>query len=217
MKRFLLVTSAVALLVSPATAANFSFTGAFGADDDVQLFNFSVGAVSTVTLLTYSYAGGTMADGTVVAAGGFDPILALFDGAGLFIDNNDDGSFPDVGVDPVTGDTYDTYFQSTLNPGNYTVAVSQFDNFFLGGIGDPISLGFSEVGNPTFTGDIWGTPGSMFIDVNGDQRTNQWAFDILNVGTASQTGNPVPEPGTLCLLGSGLLGLVVYGGYRRRA
>ena len=37
-----------------AQAANFSFTGIFTQDDDVQLFSFVVGAPSTVTLLTYS-------------------------------------------------------------------------------------------------------------------------------------------------------------------
>ena len=36
-------------------------------------------ATSTVTLQTYGYAGGTNAAGQVIAQGGFDPILALFD------------------------------------------------------------------------------------------------------------------------------------------
>lgn len=49
----------------------------------MQLFNFTVGASSTVTLVTKSYAGGILADGTVISACGFDPILTLFDSTGL--------------------------------------------------------------------------------------------------------------------------------------
>ncbi len=56
----------------PVQAADFSFRGNFSTDDEVHLFNFSVGATSTVTLKTLSYAGGTQADGTVISAGGFD-------------------------------------------------------------------------------------------------------------------------------------------------
>jgi hypothetical protein len=76
---------------SLASADNFSFTGSFVNDNDVQLFNFTVGAPSLVTLLTYSYAGGTNSAGASIARGGFDPILALFDSNGVFIDQNDDG------------------------------------------------------------------------------------------------------------------------------
>jgi hypothetical protein len=74
---------------------NFSFTGTFGADDDVQLFSFTTDGSSTVTLRSYSYAGGTQADGNVMSHGGFDPGMTLFDATGLRIgkddDNDDDG------------------------------------------------------------------------------------------------------------------------------
>ena len=48
------------LLVSgSASAADFSFTGNFTNDNEVQEFNFSVaGSPSDVTLRTWSYAGG---------------------------------------------------------------------------------------------------------------------------------------------------------------
>ncbi len=85
------VAVAVGLYAGSAQAANVSFTGSFATDDAVQLFNFSVGAPSSVTLRTYSYAGGVQANGNVVSAGGFDPILALFNSTGHLITQNDDG------------------------------------------------------------------------------------------------------------------------------
>ena len=55
--------AAILACTTPSKADNFSFTGSFAVDNDVQLFNFSVTAPSTVTLRTWSYAGGTNAAG----------------------------------------------------------------------------------------------------------------------------------------------------------
>src|SRR5690606_15868189 len=107
----------------------FTFSGMLLDDNDVLFFDFSVSETSLITLRTYSYAGGTAGDGTVVPAGGFDPILALFDGVtGNLIGQNDDGG-GNVPSDPTTGLNYDTFFQETVSPGDYTVAVSVFSNF----------------------------------------------------------------------------------------
>ena len=75
-----------------AIPTNFSFAGTFGDDDDVQLFNFTANGASTVSLVSFSYAGGTQANGNVVVRGGFDPILALFDSSGALVGQNDDSS-----------------------------------------------------------------------------------------------------------------------------
>ena len=76
---------ALSLVTSVASAADFSFTGNFAHDNDVQQFNFSVGSLSSVSLRSWSYAGGTNAAGQQIARGGFDPILALFDANGPFV------------------------------------------------------------------------------------------------------------------------------------
>src|SRR5689334_13237383 len=115
-----------------ALAADFSFTGNLADHNQVQLFNFSVAAPSTVTLRTYSYAGGVNAAGQTILRGGFDPILALFDSSGALINQNDDGGDPLVPADAVTGNHWDTFLTSNLTPGNYTVSVMQFDNFSIG-------------------------------------------------------------------------------------
>jgi hypothetical protein len=195
MKLLLRTVSAAALVIaSPAIASDFSFTGSFNDPNDVQLFNFTVGATSTVTLRTWSYAGGTNAAGQVISRGGFDPILALFDSSGNLVGQNDDGgSF--VAPDAVTGAQYDTYFSALLGPGTYTTSVMAYSNF---AVGPNLSNGFQG--------------GGSFVDATGNQRNRNWAFDILNVNGATQGGVPEPSVWAMLILGMGAIG----GAMRRR-
>ncbi len=104
---------------------------------------------------------------------------------------------------------YDTFLQAPLDPGNYTVAISQFDNFFVGGLGDNISLGFDLEGDSTFT-STFGCSNGQFCDFTSDNRTNEWAFDVLNVETAVvvEPSANVPEPASILgLLTIGTLGV----------
>ena len=187
------------LSAASAQAASFSFSGIFEGDDDVQLFDFSVGAASTVTLVSYSYAGGVQADGTIVAAGGFDPILALFDAAGNLIDQFDDGPNP-VPADPVTGLEYDTFLDIAVDAGEYTAAIMQYDNFAPANLGQA----FARQGDPFFTAGF-GCSAGQFCDAEGNNRTAAWAFDILGVDDAViPNPAPVPLPASAPLLLAGL-------------
>lgn len=213
--RVAVFAAAAILYAGSASATDVSFTGSFATDDTVQLFNFSVGALSTVSLRSYSYAGGTQANGNVVPAGGFDTILALFDATGHLITQNDDGA--GVPADPVTGAHFDTFLQSSLAAGNYTVSVMEYNNFANG---PNLANGFVRDGQGNFTA-AYGCAAAMFCDVGGHNRTNQWAFDILNVSDAVLVdrvpGNvsAVPIPAALPLLMSALAWLGFFG-YRRR-
>ncbi len=188
---------ATVLFAGSAMATDFSFSGFLDADDDVQFFNFQVGTTSNVTLLTYSYAGGTQADGNLIIEGGFDPILALFDSSGTLINSNDDGSASDVGTSAVTGSTFDTFLTATLGAGTYTVAVMQYDNFPSG---SSLSDGFTYSGQPNFTAG-YGCSNGQFCDVDGFNRSAFWAFDVLNVDDAVVVDpSPVPLPAGMPLL-----------------
>jgi len=199
---FVFFASAV---VAPAT--DFSFTGTFTSDDQLQFFQFTAPS-SSVTLKTLSYAGGTNAAGAIIAAGGFDPVLSLFDatgglvGASLLIATNDDGS--GVPTDPVTGNAFDSLLEinTLLSGGTYVLVLSQSGNFANG---PDFAGGFSEQGQGDFTPGFYGCSGTSFCDVSAAQRTGAWAVDILGVGSASS----VPEPGSVALLGTAIAGLVL--------
>lgn len=183
------------LAATAASAANFSFSGNFEHDNDVQLFSFTVSAPTSVSLRSWSYAGGTNAAGTVIARGGFDPILSLFDATGQQLREQDDAKCELVAADSVTGFCWDVFYTTTLAAGTYTASIQQYDNF---------SSSYNLADGFYYDGVAHQNFRDGFIDDADSVRDAHWAFDILNVDSAVQ----VAEPESLALVGLGLFAMV---------
>jgi MYXO-CTERM domain-containing protein len=196
-----------AAAVSTVQADSLSFQGTFSTDDQVQLFDFTLLSTATVTLQSFGYAGGTNQADTVIPPGGFDSYFTWFDSAGNQIGTDDDGldNLGCVGVGKHNGACLDAFAQPTLTAGSYTLALTVSGNDPNGSLSD----GFSQQGQGDFTAN---GPCLDFCDAFGNQDSGNWAVDIVNVSSASNSGT-APEPATMLLAGGGL---VLIGLARRR-
>lgn len=201
MIRWLLVAGLLALPTGARAAPMlWHFTGTLAGDDEVRFFALHLPGPAQVTVRTLSYAGGTDALGSIVPRGGFDPVLAVFDGAGTLLGQNDDGG-ADVPADALTGATFDAFLVLALAAGDYTLAVSQFDNLALG---PTLADGFERTGQGAFTTGF-GCPDAQpaFNDVSGVAgcgRSGAFAVEVAAL---------VPEPASAALLLAPVLALGV--------
>ena len=203
MKHFCLFSSLLLglLLCESAQASTMSYAGSFTSDDEVLLIPVQVMNAGTVTLRTFGYAGGVDAAGDTISAGGFDPVLTLYDANGSFLVTNDDGPCGVLAADPTTGNCFDAYVSLALGAGSYTLALTEADNLPAGDLSD----GFTQVGNGDFTcQEFLGQPGA-FCDASPSQRDANYEVDVTTPGGKV---SPTPEPASFVLLLTGCLLLI---------
>jgi hypothetical protein len=180
-------------------AGTVLYQGTFATDNQVALFNITANTSETITIQTYSYAGGTV-NATNFFQGGFAPTAFLFDGLGD-VQTLSNGTCGQVGQDTNTLNCDDLYFQDTLGPGTYTLALAVDDNRPIDTF---VADGFFDDGNPGFTCQEAGTTGS-FCDLTtalGTSRTGAYAIAITGADSTSGPASS-PEPGSMVLLLSG--------------
>ena len=192
------------LAVPRANAAPFTDSGTFSTDNDVVLFDITTTTAQNYTFYTTSYAGGTNADGSTTAAGGFDPVLTLFTAPapGTFVPNAVGGgsnSCTGVGTDPGTGFCEDAYFTETLDPGSYILALTEFPNYSNQTLND------FNPDNAAIISQSCGTSTS-FVDANTcTQRDGDYTVNY----TSSAVSAVTPEPPSALLVLLPLAGVIV--------
>lgn len=184
---YILFFAAMSTGVATAAVTTNQFTGNFNTGNDVFTYAFTITENTLATFETFGYAGGTLANGTTIADGGFDPTLTLFGSAfettpvtsdgGDAVGENRKSAISDYG--------WDDLITLTLAPGNYIIAVTQFDNNWNTTINSWTNLAVDT-----------------FIDSGNSPRTNAYALQV------TLEPSPVPVPAAMWLFGSGLFGLL---------
>lgn len=194
-------------------AATISLTGTLSTPESTLVYSFALAAAGDVTLQTYGFGGGVNAANSTIAAGGFDPFVGLFSGAGnsaVFLDGTADNlsnylsepsACPPAGlvqIGRVAGQCGDVTLQFTgLAPGTYTVVLSDAGytpNAVYEAPGGTLGDGFSDL-----------TGGSLPLQTcydpnNCNTDTANWALDITTPTSTAAT----PEPASFVLAGIGL-------------
>jgi hypothetical protein len=181
MKTLKAVIVIAGLAAGSVSARDFSFVGSIQSNE-VQPFFFSVTSPSMVTLETLSNAGGTNASGTIIAGGGFDPIITLFDAiSGNEITYSDDGP-----------SGLDSFIETYLDSGNYLATVTRYSNFAIG---------------PSLSDGFWG---NNFSGQDSHYALDILNVSNAALGVSFNSVSPIPEPQTYAMLlaGLGLFGFV---------
>ncbi len=145
--------------------------------------DFTVSATASMNAITISYGGGVNGAGQIVAQGGFEPYLSLFDAGGNFLASTFVGTTCPAGANTNTlsGQCFDVSMDGgTLTPGSYQIAISAFENMPLAenSGGGTLAGGFTCLGNLNDGEDL------------------HYAFDVVLTSPS-----PVPEPITSWLPG----------------
>lgn len=221
---------AVCLLSDTANGSTvyLSDSGTLASPQSVFEASFTLAASDTVTFQTWGFGGGTNAQGNVISAGGFDPLIALFVGpvatATMYVDGSGNpladadnllnapwsfgGNCPLAGTVAigVNSDCGDDKIELALLAGTYTLVLSDA-NYQPEAIYDngTLSEGFLDLTGGQFQTCDAGD--NTCITPNGN-----FAVDIVSTTDLTST----PEPGSLPLLGASLAALAGWKQFTKR-
>lgn len=198
-----------------------SFSGTLNTPEVIFTQTFTIGSAQNVEVRTYGFGGGTNGSGTLIAPGGFDPLVALFSG-----DLSTASILTDASSNPVAGADTLTLFTGNCPPagmvtigsgagssvcgdvllqvnnlaaGTYTLLLTDANYVpFAVNPGPPASSLLSD-GFGDLTGGVFQTCNVTSSGTTCITPSNQFAVDLVEQGTNST----VPEPSTGVLLGLG--------------
>lgn len=210
------------LAAANCAASIISYKGTLATPESYFQTTATLSVAGTLTLQTYGFGGGTSAGG-LVSAGGFDPLVAVFDSTGLVIQGTSDtltnySSFegcPPAGlvtIGTVPNQCGDITMSLSLAAGTYTIVLS--DAAYVPWALYDASPGNLSEGFSDLTGGY--TPlqtCATSIDCNND--TSNWALDVTTPDTTAPATN-APEPGAMGIAGLGLLGLSLGSRFRSK-
>jgi len=200
--------NAATISANQGSASTGSYSGNFSSNNDRFEVNFTLTENSFARFETFGYAGGTLADGTLIADGGFDPTLTLF-GSTISVTTSYFGDINEIRYSESSGNAWDDLIAvddyvhpdedaynlhpvelTFLAPGNYTIVLTQFGNNYDN------QFGWTESGDPDYVDRSWDPQGEF-------PRTNAYALQV-NITPVTA----VPVPAAMWLFGSGLFGLL---------